>query len=261
MQVVPFANTTVREVTMRHGIGRVVFNDYIGQGHQVLPGPQAYLVNQVDEGSEIYPHFHDVDQFQIFISGGGRIGTHSTSPISAHYVDAYAPYGPIVAGPKGLSYLALRLAAASGGWKMPENRHLIVGGPGRRITFQFDQYDAISPEAGSVHRKDLWGPASDGLGIAAIHMGPQSTCIGSEPAGGQYVLVTAGALVHEGSVVPQNSLLFLERGESAPTFTAAAKGAVLLVMQFPFPSERAGSDPQKLNGRPTTYTMPPGNDS
>eukprot|EP01041_Mallomonas_annulata_P024901 gene24901-45814_t len=123
---------------MPHGIGRVLFNDFLGQGHQVLPGPQAYLVNQVDARSEIYPHFHDVDQFQIFVGGSGRIGTHPLAPIVAHYVDAYAPYGPIVSEDHGVSYFALRLAAASGGWRMPENRHLIVGEPHRRITLAFE---------------------------------------------------------------------------------------------------------------------------
>ena len=43
--------------------------------------PMAYLVEQAPE-AWVDPHFHEVDQFQLFIGGGGRIGTH---PLAAHF--------------------------------------------------------------------------------------------------------------------------------------------------------------------------------
>lgn len=256
MRIIPIAETTVRDITMPHKIGRVVFNDYLGQGHQVWSGPQAYLVNQLDAGSEIYPHFHDVDQFQIFVRGSGRIGTHSVSPVVIHYVDAYSPYGPIVANELGLGYLVLRLAAASGGWKMPESRNLIVGGPGRRTTLRFDGYDKLPTEAGLVQRSTLWRPADDGLEISSFHIGPHSRLEGDAPAGGQYIIVTAGALVHGATLLPKESLIFYERGEPPATLAASTQGATLLVLQFPLPSARQGSDPATLRERDSTYVMP-----
>jgi len=256
MRIVPIAETTVSDVTMPHKIGRVVFNDYLGQRHQVLSGPQAYLVNQLDARSEIYPHFHDVDQFQIFVRGSGRIGTHSVSPVVVHYVDAYSPYGPIVANELGLSYLVLRLAAASGGWKMPESRNLIVGGPGRRITVKFDGYDRVPTDAGLVQRSTLRGPADDGLEISSLHFGPDSRLEGDPPAGGQCIIVTAGALVQGGTLLPKESLIFLERGEPPAMLAASTQGATLLVLQFPLPTARQGSDPANLGERNSTYVMP-----
>ena len=257
MQTISIADTPVRDVTMPHGIGRVMFNDFLGQGHQVLPGPQAYLVNQLDARSEIYPHFHDVDQFQIFVGGSGRIGAHPLAPIVAHYVDAYAPYGPIVAQDRGVSYLALRLAAASGGWRMPENRHLIVGGPHRRITLEFDSFSRIPESVNFVERKTMWGPAEDGLEIASFHVGPHTEFVGDPPAGGQYIVVTGGALDCDGTPLPANSLIFLARGETAPTLRTSIGGATLLSLQFPLPSQRPGSDPSELANREGKYAMPP----
>lgn len=256
MKAIPFSSTTVREVTMPNGIGRVLFNDYFGQGHQVLPGPQAYLVTQQDAGSEIYPHFHDVDQFQIFLAGNGRIGTHSLQPISAHYVDGYSPYGPIVAGPNGLSYLVLRLAAARGGWKMPENRHMIIGGPGRRVTLNFDEFNAIPLDSELVQCSSLWAPSDDGLGMSSIHMGPNSTYSNDITSNSQYILVTAGTARLHNVLLPPKSLIFLEPGEPELTLNSTNEGAVLLVLTFPLPSERPGSDPERLGEHAAPYIMP-----
>ena len=48
-------------------------------------------------------HFHHVDQFQVIVAGGGRLGTHGVEPLAVHYAGAYTAYGPIVAGAQGVS--------------------------------------------------------------------------------------------------------------------------------------------------------------
>src|SRR5262245_18405605 len=86
--------------------------DFIG-GHQQLDvNPQGFLVDVHQPDYVIKPHFHLVDQFQVIVSGGGTFGRHH--PITAgslHYADAYTPYGPIVAGEKGLAFFTLRARA------------------------------------------------------------------------------------------------------------------------------------------------------
>ncbi|MFM7610777.1 MAG: hypothetical protein ACKO9A_18150, partial [Alphaproteobacteria bacterium] len=45
--------------------------------------PQAFLVEQ-EPNAIVHPHFHFVDQFQVVVDGGGRIGRHDVGPIMAH---------------------------------------------------------------------------------------------------------------------------------------------------------------------------------
>lgn len=63
--------------------------------------PQLLLVEQEIPGSQILPHFHTIDQFQVFVDGSGRLGSHVVDPIAIHYTNGYTGYGPIVAGENG----------------------------------------------------------------------------------------------------------------------------------------------------------------
>jgi hypothetical protein len=42
--------------------------------------PQLLLVEQKIPGSQILPHFHDLDQFQVFMDDHGKLGNHSIMP-------------------------------------------------------------------------------------------------------------------------------------------------------------------------------------
>lgn len=80
-----------------------------GEGAAQPPAgePMAYLVEQAP-GSTVDPHFHEVDQFQIFVGGSGQIGTHPLEGVTVHYAGPHSPYGPIAAGPDGVQYVTLR---------------------------------------------------------------------------------------------------------------------------------------------------------
>ena len=52
--------------------------------------PMAYLVEQA-ANSSVEAHFHQVDQFQIFMGGSGHIGTHSLAGVTVHYSGAHSP--------------------------------------------------------------------------------------------------------------------------------------------------------------------------
>src|SRR4051812_25288320 len=68
------------------------------------PAPVAYLVEQAPH-TELRAHFHVADQFQIFVSGSGRIGAHGASVGFGHFVGPYSGYGPIVGGDEGVGYM------------------------------------------------------------------------------------------------------------------------------------------------------------
>jgi hypothetical protein len=86
--------------------------------------PVAYRIEQ-DPGTQADPHFHQANQFQVFVSGAGFFGKQPVHAVMAQYAQAFTPYGPIVAGPEGLSYLTLRNAWDPGGQFMPAQRELL----------------------------------------------------------------------------------------------------------------------------------------
>lgn len=86
-----------------------------------LPEPQAFHV-EMGEDCKLDVHFHELDQFQVMVSGSGKLGRHTVGAGMVHYTDAHTPYGPIVAGPPGLGYLTLRRESDTRTLYMPESR-------------------------------------------------------------------------------------------------------------------------------------------
>ncbi|MGE0797768.1 MAG: hypothetical protein AB7G13_06855 [Lautropia sp.] len=253
MQAVRLSDTHLRIEQIADGVGLVHFNDYFGKGRSVDTEPQAFLVNLETPGALLKVHMHDVDQFQVATRGNGRIGAHDWQPVSVQYADAFTAYGPIVRGDLGLSFHTIRMAAGGGNWKMPEARSLMVNGrPGRNVTARVDPTQPLPPP-GATTREYLVSPHDDGLAIAVLRLGPDARCDGLEPAGGQYLLVCAGALVQGDGELPTESLLLVRAGEPAPRLEAGPQGALLLVMQFPRPSARKGSDPSTMGNRAGSY--------
>jgi hypothetical protein len=245
MQAVSADAARIRTENKPHGIGLVRFHDYFGQFQQLQAGPQAYLVEHLDPQARIYPHFHDVDQFQVFVRGKGRVGKQPVPPITVQYADGYSPYGPIVADGVGLAYFTLRLAPASGGWRMPGNRRLMPGRAGRTFSIRFDNYATIPQRREDVLRSSLWGPAGDGLEVVGLRVGPGAEATSDEPGGGQYIVICSGYLTHGGRTLPINSLLFLGPDELRASFKAGPDGAVLLLLKYPRPTDRPGSNPEQ----------------
>ena len=69
--------------------------------------PQGFLVTQ-PPGSVTRPHFHETNQFQVFVDGHARFGKKPAAPLTVQYASGHTPYGPIVAG----EVLALRFPRA-----------------------------------------------------------------------------------------------------------------------------------------------------
>jgi hypothetical protein len=109
----------------------------MGQIDPTTPGPQVQLVAQ-DVGTVFGPHFHDVDQFQVVLAGGGTIGRTRVEPGQVIFVDRHKVYGPVCPDQSGLVYLTLRAIHDPGPHWMPgaqsdlavrdpvARRHLIV---------------------------------------------------------------------------------------------------------------------------------------
>jgi hypothetical protein len=257
MEAVAFSDADVRDVKTPKGQGSV--RTYFGEILKVHEGPQGFLVDWTNPGARIDPHFHDVDQFQVVVRGTGRIGKKAIAPITFHYADAFTPYGPIVAEGEGIGFFTLRVAPSSGIWPMPGSRRFMPGRAGRNIAGLF-RVDAGLPEAGGVRRESLIPATTDGMMAEGLTLGSGATARGpGSNGGGQYAVLCRGSIVEHGKVLGENALLWVRPGEKPPVFSAGPAGARILVLEFPRPSERPGSDPLRLAARAVdAYSMPQG---
>jgi hypothetical protein len=196
--------------------------------------PEGYLVEfRPRPGGRIEPHFHKVAQYQVIVGGDGHLGKHAVSPISFHFADLSTPYGPITpTGAAGIEFFTLRPARRPGTWHMPGSKHEMLGRAGRNVSVGVEAQPL--PERG-VSSEVLLDPHADGLASFRLRLGPGEEATGPAPAGsgGQYYVVIAGALQHDGQDLPPRSLLFIGPDEAAPTIAAGSEGADVLVLQFP----------------------------
>ena len=204
--------------------------------------PQAFLIEmQADE--VIVPHFHEVDQFQVFVSGSGSLGRNrdAAQPLTVHYADHHTGYGPINAGPHGYSYFTLRARSDSGavylhkpGYreKLKPSRKRHGTAPGLTLSTEpvllARKAVAIEPLL-----QDLDG--TDGLGASLIRMGPGMTYTGPDPraGGGQHFLVVNGSLELDAGSFPAWSTVFVPAGDAPLALRAGPNGLEALLLQFP----------------------------
>ncbi len=247
MRAVSSTETTDTELKRAGGVG--VVRNYMGAPGSLEAGPQAFLVERPYPNPRVAPHFHDIDQFQVIAAGDGRMGKKEVKPITFQYADAYTPYGPIIGRDNGISFFTLRAVASGGYFAMPGSRQHMPGRAGRNIAATFDiERDPLL--AHDVMREPLMEPESDGVYAEGVRLGAHVQTMGVPPdAGCQYYLICTGSLIQDGKVLPANSLIYVDPGEDTLPLQAGPEGANVLVMQFPRPSERPGSDPAKLVNR------------
>ena len=254
MKVVPYEQTDTMNVQTKDY--RAVVRNYFGRVTTIHDGAQVFMSEMPDPDSVIDPHFHDVDEFQVIVCGGGKFAGALVEGIIYHYADAYAPYGPIVAGEKGLDFITLRASCTTGYFPMPESRSKIPGKPGRNINGKFDIARPL-PAPGTSEKETLLSDTKDGMKIVGMRLGAGAMAHG-EPvdSGQQYYLVCSGSLIADGKDVPVKGLIQVLPGEGASNLQAGAQGAHVLFMQLPRPTERPGSHPRtmaELSGTSYSY--------
>ena len=247
MLAVARSEARVKDVQVAGGTGQR--HGYIGEPGQLTEAAQAFLVVRPFAGARIEPHFHDVDQFQVIVDGGGRIGKKAVRPITFQYADAFTPYGPIVAADQGISFFTLRNISSGGFWAMPGNKQQMPGRAGRNIEGVFDLAQGV-PAAGEVVREDLMPHQADGVSAVGLRLGSGAASDGMAHEGkGQFYLVCAGSLLVDGKVLPERSVVRVEPGDAALRLVAGPEGAQVLALQFCAPCDRPGTDPARLASR------------
>jgi len=212
--------------------------DFIASLEQRVPGPQAFLVEQKPDWATP-PHFHLEPQFQIVTAGSGAIGRNPVAPYAVHYAAAETGYGPITAGPDGISYLTLRAEGDTGAYYLhkPGSRERMRAGlkreqkhgaPSRMVS------DADIASMADTTLEAMIAPRADGLAAWLVRMGPGQGLDLPAPHlhAGRHHVVTKGSLRIAAHEAVAFSVLFSSPEESC-AIAAGSEGVEVLVLQFP----------------------------
>ena len=215
---------------------------FFGQRVSTGPGtgPQATM-SELQAHESIKPHFHGVSMFQLFIAGSATIGNRGQQlvPLTVQFKDHHTAYGPITAGAQGLAFVALRMYSANSkpvyldkpGYReelRPSKRRNLTSEP---VRFSIDPVRQARTEA--VWEKLL--EADDGMSADVVRLGAGMSVAGHDPrlAGGYYVFVGGGSLLHGEEELPLWSMVVVENNESAFQLRAGSTGVEALILQFP----------------------------
>lgn len=195
--------------------------DTVGDGN-----PQAYLVMQ-PPGSITRPHFHQTNQFQVFVGGGGTVGKLRCDPVTVQFAGANTPYGPIKAEDRGVDYFTLRQEWDSGAKWLPAQRDVLVKGMQRQVV-------GVAKDAAATEEA-LIPETEDGLCAVRLNLSPGETRTLPDAAlgGGQYHVVTAGSLVRDGETLGRLSVEFAFPEDGVVPVTAGPDGLELVLARFP----------------------------
>ena len=198
--------------------------------------PQGFLVNQ-PPGSVTPPHFHETNQFQVFVDGTGSMGKHAAQPLTVQYANGHTPYGPITAGDTGVTYFTLRQRWDPGAKYMPgAGDKLEKGNQKTRIKADIPLTEAAARRTlDSPVVETIFTPDDDAMAAWIYRFGSEQRrdLPSARGTGGQYLLVADGALDLDGKLYEQWSALFVTADEPPPTIQAGSNGLDLLVLQFP----------------------------
>jgi len=198
--------------------------------------PQSYLIKQLPK--VVNPlHFHEQNQFQVFIEGQGSFGKHLIEPYVVHYAGAYTGYGPIVAGEEGLHYLTLRSSRDPGAKFLPAQMDLFKKGPKHHYT---------SPSMKALDHTDLnalkevdfrWEhmDQNSGLGVGELKLPPHQAYDIRIPnqAAGIFIVVMQGCLVANEQKMFKNENLYIAKKTESYSIRTDEQAVQVLVLQMP----------------------------
>jgi hypothetical protein len=232
-------------------------SDWMETGRDPAFAPTTFLVEQQPHVS-LRTHFHRSDQFQLFLAGRGAIGRHPIESVMVHFATGYSAYGPIVAGPTGLTWLTLRTVFESGSLTMKDHADQMRRVPKRQFHSASVQPSAIpsqaeshpilpQPESHPIPPRaehHLIPPQPDGLFASVVSLGPDGVAAMPAPApsAGQFRVVLAGSLRVDGRVLLPWEHCFIEPDE-AVQLEAGPGGAQVVILQFPHKAH--GAEPAR----------------
>ena len=216
-----------------HSHGTAIRTDIILSTPGEKRGPQAFLVEQ-SEHSLAGSHYHVEAQFQVVVAGSGNIGRHELVPYTVHYANAYTGYGPLEAGPQGLSYVTLRAVGdPHRPFYLPDTKDQMKPGP--RLTLTSEGIPDVAPASIAATKCiEALAPRPDGIGAWMLRVPPNQSAPAPRHAngGGHFRLVVGGEMKDDATILPRLGCVFLSEGEKDRDVVAGPAGLEVLVLQF-----------------------------
>jgi hypothetical protein len=167
--------------------------------------PQAFL-SRGEPGRSSRTHFHALNQFQVIVQGGVKVGRHELMAPGVHFARAYTPYGPLVSSDRGMTHLTLRpYHDPRGAQRIPDQQTMLLSLSDRRpwqvfksgVSFPVLSSDTSEPGGGTQLIPGM--QTSDGMSAFALSIGPNGSAMAPDQknTGGQYLVVFNGSLIHE----------------------------------------------------------------
>jgi hypothetical protein len=247
------ADSEVARQTTRRKTGNGWHTTFIGQNRNTLEQgeappaadvlyPMAFLVEK-EPYALVKPHFHQADQYQVVVQGGGRLGQHEVGTVAVHYTDAWSAYGPIIAADEGIAWFTLRNTWDSGARYMPAARGQLRTARAQNLQHR----EATAPPAPVASEAELarmdrlscvtvLEQTADGTATWRYRLPGGASLSGPDPyqSGGQFWIVLSGSASAGGSaVLPPNSCVFVAPDEASLSLSAGTSGAEALCLQFP----------------------------
>ncbi len=233
--------------------GHLYNTSFIDHSKEHMGAPNVFMIES-SENRILDTHFHDVDQFQIVVGGGGKLGKHTLAPYSVHFARAFTPYGPLVSGPgPGVAYVTLRARACptGGAQRLPAHREKLEKMTGRQPWQVTGVPRFVAPGADGVGMRLIDGLKDDkGLAGYALSMNPGAKTLGPDTAvgDGQYVVVLKGSLIHEGVEKKGITVIHLDPKDGAFPIVAGPQGLQGLVLNFPHPTPQVKTEAKPAAG-------------
>ncbi|TAL93224.1 MAG: hypothetical protein EPN73_22830 [Paraburkholderia sp.] len=199
-------------------------------------------MSELQAHETITPHFHGVTMFQCFVAGSGTLGARKQpiEPLTVQFKDHHTAYGPIIAGPHGLSFVAMRMYTGNSEpvyLDKPGYRDRLEPTKRRHLTSEPVRF-SIAPVLQArteVVWETLFQDVEDGMHAQVVRLGAGMVVEGPDPraAGGYYLLVGNGSLRHENQEFPLWSMICVEPNEERFEIRAGEFGVEALVLQYP----------------------------
>lgn len=228
------------DVPIQNGTRLAGKTDWLDAGKDASLSPNVFLVDLPPE-SVLDVHFHRENQFQVFMKGEGSIGPHPIAPITVHYAGAFTGYGPLKAGPQGVSYFTIRPVYDTGAFYLPKARSDMVKGPKRSLHSEpVAPLDAKALRAlGTPELIDLIPLQPDHIAARLVRLPPRASHTDLDPAesGGQFLVVVTGSIAHGERVLGPLDMIFGSADEPPFRLHSQDKGAEVILLQLPVKAE------------------------